>query len=169
MGRAFWVRLWGSLEEPRKVTALMVFAYAVAVVSAYMTLAMPNPHPFPWADRLLSVLGAVLMSLGGLVGMPTAWTGKWWIERGAATACLGGVGLSVFEAVVLAWPGPPELVAPALTLPAVAFSVLLFAARLLRVTGRPYAPGKGPVTPDDKAAEVLAAMVAHEHRDKAWG
>lgn len=166
MSKNWLQRLWGTMEEPRKVTTLMVVAYAVAVVAGVTMAVYPTPHPLPYSDGVLRTLGALTLGLGGLMGAPSAWLGRWWVESGAATACLGGMVLALFEVLVLVWPGSPgpPLQAPVVTIAAVLFSILFFATRRQRVRRQPYAPGKGPDTPEIQSDVLLARIIADEQR-----
>ena len=164
MSKNWLQRLWGTLEEPRRVTAFMVMAYITAVFAGLSLVLFPNPHPLPYSDGVLQVLGALTLTLGGLVGAPSAWSGRWWLETSAATACLGGSAVTLFEATVLLAPGHPDLTAPSLTIPAVIFSMLFFASRRERVRRQPYAPGRGPETPEVQSDKLLAHIIAEEHK-----
>lgn len=166
MSKNWLHRLWGTMEEPRKVTALMVTAYVVAVAAGVTMALYPTPHPLPYSDTVLRTLGALALGLGGLMGAPSAWLGKWWVESGAATSCMGGMVLALFEVLVLVWPGSPgpALQAPAVTIAGVLFSILFFATRRQRVRRQPYAPGKGPGTPEIQSDMLLARIIADEQR-----
>lgn len=159
-------RLWGTMEEPRKVTAIMVVAYIIAVAAGVTMALYPTPHPLPYSDTALRTLGALALGLGGLMGAPSAWLGKWWVESGAATSCMGGMVLALFEVLVLVWPGSPgpPLQAPGVTIAGVLFSILLFATRRQLVRRQPYAPGKGPGTPEVRSDMLLAHIIADEQR-----
>lgn len=170
MSRTLFLRIWGTLEEPRGLTAVYVVAYLVAVAAAVGAMVTPTPHPLPYTDTGLRVMVVVFLGVSGLVGAPAAWAGAWWLERAAAMGALGGAGVMLFEASV-AWlyPGGPVLMAPALTVPASVFSVLLFLVRLIRVTQQPYAPGKGPDLPEVAAERLLSHMVQEEQERKGQG
>ena len=169
MSKSWLYTLWGTLEEPRTITALMVFFYTVAVGAAVGLAIVPTPHPLPHTNAVLQVLAVGLLGLGGLIGAPTAWLGKWWLERAGATACLGGMLVLLFDVAVLLYPQEPNLAAPVLTLTAVLFSMGLWGTRILRINGQPYAPGRGPETPEMQADKLLAHIIAadHEHHGGA--
>ena len=156
--------LWRSIEEPRLVTAVMVAMYAAALLAPIAMIQNPAPNPLPRTGWIFTWAGAVFFGIGGLLGMPSAWTGKWWIERVAAGACLGGSLVMLFEVGILLHPAEPNLLAPALTLPGSVFSAGLFLTRSLRVRSRPYAPGKGPALPKAEAAAIVNQMVAEDRQ-----
>ena len=155
-------RVWASVNEPRRVTMTAVMAYAVAVAASVGVVADPTPHPIPGTDAAFIALAAALLGVGGLVGIPTAWAGRWWIERVAAMACLGGSVLFLFEALTLYAPGGPDLTAPSLTVTSAGWGVALFTSRLFRVSRRPYAAGKGPSLPEDTSDQLVAVMLVRE-------
>ena len=165
MGFRSWLMgtaMWRSIEEPRLVTVVMVTMYAAALLASAALIRTPAPTPIPHTSWIFTWVGAVFFGIGGLLGMPTAWTGKWWVERVAAGACLGGSIVMLFEVGVLLHPAEPNLLAPALTLPGSVFSVGLFLTRFFRVRSQPYAPGKGPVLPKVQATELVNQMVAED-------
>ena len=152
-----------TLEDPRKVTALVVACYVVAVGAAVGFAIAPTPTVLPHASVALRVLAVGLLGLGGIVGAPTAWLGKWWLERAAATACLGGVLVLLFDVVVLLHPNEPNLMAPVLTLTTALFSTGLWASRILRINVQPYAPGRGPEMPEMQADKLIAHIIAEDY------
>lgn len=160
MSRNLFVRIWGTLEEPRWETATYVLAYVVLLAAAVGVIVVPNPHPLPRSGVALEIATCVLLGLAGLVGAPAAWAGSWWAERAAAMAAVGGTLVMLVESVILATTF--TLAAPSLTVPASLLSLLLFVIRLLRVTTQPYAPGKGPALPEVQADHLLAAMVKED-------
>lgn len=155
-------RLWGTVEEPKWTTTIMVAGYLVAIATAIGFIVVPTPHPLPYTNLVLQVLAVGMLALGGIIGAPMAWLGRWWVERSGAALCLGGVLVTLFDVVVLLLPGGPSLVAPVLTVGAVGFSVVLFASRLSRVNKQPYAPGRGPETPEMRADKLLAHIIAED-------
>ena len=152
--------VWRTVEEPRAVTVIAVLAYAVAVWAGVGLIVDPPAHPLSHADAVLRWFGAAALITAGVLGAPAAWAGKWWLERVGATAALAGLLVTGFEVAAIAWPGPPDLYAPGLTVPAAALAILAFAARLSRVVQRPYAPGRGPELPEHKAQAVVAKIIA---------
>ena len=136
--------LWGTLEEPRWVTLTMLGAYALTFVAGVVIF--KNPHGYiagisSWSTGLLLIISAVL-------GVPSSWRGAWWIERAALIAWIGGW-LSAFVtfADIARDPG---LTIPIVTACMGGLAVLFGLTRLLRVWQLPYAPGKGPETPEQE-------------------
>lgn len=131
------VRVWGSLSEPRSVTLIMVAVYALVALSG-VYLCSSEEH-----NRAIEYLAAVLMILGGGLGVPSAWRGSWWLEGPAALLTVLGVGvLSVFEAwVALAEPRWPHH-----TLMMTLVIGLFFITRAMRVWPEMYRPGVVPTS-----------------------
>ena len=158
-------RIWGTLHEPRVVTALMVATYTV--VAATMVLILADPRPQPWDVTL----GCVITILGSALGAPSAWRGWWGVEGPAAALTALGLLAVAVEDVLRAlttdrWPGWPLLIVIAL--------LLMIAQRMARTWGRTWEPGREPDTPlrraqvgvtAAKAVEADAAVRAAERGD----
>ena len=144
-----WYRhMWGSLHDPRTVTAIMVAAYALVAVQATMILTDNAPHD------VASLIAATFMVAGGVVGVPTAWRGAWWLELGAAGAVMSGC---IFLAVLDLTARPDIL--PGYSELRTVLIALFFVTRALRIAPDMYAPGRGPVTPTREAQIRAEAMV----------
>lgn len=149
MAPRWYRRAWGSLHEPRTVTAVMVAAYALVAIQATMILADDDPHD------LAVLIAAVFMMAGGLVGVPTAWRGAWWLELGAAGTVLSGF---LFVALLDMADHPDTL--PGYSTLRTVLIVLFFLSRALRIAPDMYAPGKGPQTQTWEAQVRADTMVA---------
>ena len=77
MAPRWYRRMWGSLHEPRTVTAVMVGVYLLLTASALLILT-DRPH-----HDVTTIFAASFMLIGGLVGVPSAWRGAWWSGAGA--------------------------------------------------------------------------------------
>jgi hypothetical protein len=162
-------RIWGTLHEPRIVTALMVATYGV--VAAAMALILTSPRVQPWDVTL----GCAVTIIGCLLGAPAAWRGWWGVEGpAAALAALGLLAVAVEDALRALttdrWPGWPLLIIVAL--------LLMIAQRMARTWGRTWEPGREPDTPlrraqigvtVAKAREADAAARAVERGDTGCG
>lgn len=133
-------RLWMMLHEPRAVTATMIGLWAVMVAIGLSALLAP---PMPIAHEMgptLTVIWAVLLLVGGALGLAGCPTGWWWIER--AGVILAGTGMTVYLAVVLSLdysqPGS-RLVQAGIVLLAVG----LLVTRWLRISGAQVDPTRG--------------------------
>ena len=127
----------------------MVIAYTLVTLQAAMILADDDPHD------LAVLIAAVFMVAGGLVGVPAAWRGAWWLELGAAGAVMSGfIFLAALDLVARpdVLPGYGEL--------RTVLIALFFVTRALRIAPDMYAPGKGPNTPTREAQVRADTMVA---------
>lgn len=155
--------MWGSLHEPRDATAWAVGSYAVAVVAGFVLLLAAPVHQWSsGVDELLRWIGALLLIVGGLYGAPTAWMGVWHRERVAAVMCAAGGGVTLFEVIAIAWPGPPDLYAPWFTVIGSVWGVARFGSRFTRVREAPFAPGRGPELPEEAAKRVMSRIIADQ-------
>lgn len=146
-------RIWGTLHEPRIVTALMVVTYGV--VAAAMALILTSPRIQPWDVTL----GCVVTIIGCLLGAPSAWLGWWGVEGPAAALTALGLLTVAVEDTLRAlttdrWPGWPLLIIIAL--------LLMIAQRMARTWGRAWEPGREPDTQLRRAQIGVIVAKAHE-------
>lgn len=146
-------RIWGTLHEPRIVTALMVATYGV--VAAAMALILTSPRIQPWDVTL----GCVVTILGCLLGAPSAWLGWWGVEGpAAALTALGLLAVAVEDTLRALttdrWPGWPLLIIIAL--------LLMIAQRMARTWGRAWEPGREPDTALRRAQIGVTVAKARE-------
>lgn len=152
MTPALIVRLWGSVVEPRTVTMVTVAAYGLTATLGYSLLvAPPTGHD---QDVWLRLACALFLVGGGAVGVPSAWSGAWWLEQSAAVAAGAGMVVTIFEA--LAVHQARGLATPWITILGLVLCALFWTTRFLRVKDLPYAPGKGPLLPEQRAAVAEA-------------
>ena len=152
-----------TLSEPKIVTSIMVVTYLLALASGsmlvfsglYATHALYSP---------LAILSGITLGLSGLVGMPTAWFGKHWVERGAAIGLAAGaffVGLTIIVSYI-EHPSPPSTVESVFNILWTAIIFLYGLNRFERCRLAPYALGKGPLLPEHKK------LVAMDKMDLDW-
>ena len=146
-------RIWRSLEEPPEVTVFAVVVHFAAVVGGLGLWLGSTPVLVAVPQVFETGLG-VAFALSGLVGLPSAWTGRWWLERITLSVMLSAltvlVGLLLSTKVMGAdvyW------LTLFLTVPTYGFYI----SRWLRVRKTAYMPGTGPLTPYQKA-KVLEAV-----------
>lgn len=149
------LRLWRSLQERRTATALAIVAYTIAIIAAAAFLLRPTPG-LPDIDWWMRVIAAVVLIGSAAVGIPTAWRGWWWIERGAAGGAAIGAGITLAEVVLIdQFVASHTLVLPVITTWGGFMAVLFFVTRFARTVTAPFAPGKGPMTPEAETAHRL--------------
>ena len=148
-------RIWSSLHEPRPVTAAMVAVYlVVATVGALMLV---ESIPVMWHAPYRQIEAAILLA-AGVVGAPTAWLGRWYIERAACLAWTGVGGIMAVTLIADHWREMLTHPVTAATAIGVASWVALGLTRWVRVSHQPYAPGRGPV-PTSVQEEIAAEVV----------
>ena len=160
--RKFWGCLWRSIEEPRTATLLAIGMYLAAGVMGAGLLINPPLHPQSSPDSVLLWFVAAALLSSGLLGPVTAWRGWWWMERLAASMAVTGMVVTLFKIAAVAWPGPPDMRLPWLTIPAVLLGLLALWKRLVHVRRQPFAPGKGPDLPEVEADHLLAQMISDD-------
>ena len=147
-----WRRVWRSLTDPPHQRPVIFVAYAVTIFTGVMTLIMPPRTIESELGPALTVTWALLMLVGGVVGLGTILTRWWWVERlGIATIILG---LTVYGSVVLTL----HFVTPgsrATQLGVIVLAGLLFMLRLAAIREWSYAPRRSDVTPHDWADLVV--------------
>ena len=137
-------KILDTMEEPRSVTAVIVFVYCFISVAGAMFLLRVGG--LSW---MVIVAGAIML-VSGLLGAPSAWRGSWWLEGPAALLAVVGILLISIDELLLPtahvrWP-----------LHVIILSViigLLFLARALQVWPYSYRPGVLPKTELEKAKE----------------
>ena len=148
-----------TLSEPKIVTLIMVATYLLAIASGSMLVfsGVYATHPL---YSPLAILSGITLGLSGLVGIPTAWLGKHWVERGAAIGLAAGaffVGFTILVSYI-------EHLSPPLTVESI-FNVLWTGIVFLYGLNRfercrlaPYALGKGPLLPEHKKLVAISKM-----------
>lgn len=135
------------MEEPRLVTAVMVWVYWL--ISLTGTLFLFRVGTLSW---MVIVAGAIML-VSGLLGAPSAWRGSWWLEGPAALLAVVGILLISIDELLL----PTAHVR--WSLHGIILSVIIglfFLARALRVWPYSYRPGVLPKTELEKAEEKYA-------------
>lgn len=133
-----------TMEEPRLVTAVMVMVYWL--ISFTGTLFLLRVGSLSW---MVIVAGAIML-VSGLLGVPSAWRGSWWLEGPAALLAVVGMLLISIDELLLPtahvrWP-----------LHVIILSVIIglfFLGRALRVWPYLYRPGVLPKTELERAEE----------------
>lgn len=139
--------LFGTMQEPRSVTAVMVAVYWL--ISFTGTLFLLRVGSLSW----LVITAGAIMLVSGLLGAPSAWRGSWWLEGPAALLAVVGMLLISIDELLLPtahvrWP-----------LHVIILTViigLLFLGRALLVWPYSYRPGVLPKTELEKAEEKYA-------------
>ena len=149
MGR----RLWGTLHEPRAISAMMVATYVLIAVAVALILGAPRIQPWDVTVGCLTTIS------GCAIGAPAAWRGWWGVEGpSAALVALGLIAVAVEDAARALtsdhWPGWPFCIVLAL--------LLMIGQRIARTWGRTWEPGREPDTPLRRAQIGLTVAKVHE-------
>lgn len=142
--------LWESLEVPRAATAVAVAVYISSTLAGVMFATDAAWAGLDAAQVWLRALCVLLLVGGGAVGVPAAWRGLYWLERGAALSVAFGTLLLASNVYVLApsvWPLMTHFLV---------MSLGFLTHRLIRVMRSPFEPGKGPLLPG-QLAQIDAA------------
>lgn len=158
-------RLWGTLHEPRAISAMMAATYVLIAIAVALILGAPRIQPWD------VTVGCLITICGCAIGAPAAWRGWWGVEGpSAALVALGLIAVAVEDAARALtsdhWPGWPLFIILAL--------LLMIGQRIARTWGRTWQPGCEPDTPlrqaetSATAAKVIeadAAARAMERKD----
>lgn len=155
-------KIWVSLQEPRSVTFIMVLTYFAGLVGGTVYFVFGN-HNTPLPVLVHNMIVSGFFVAAGLLGIPSAWRGRWWLERIAVLFVVSAATLRMIVSI-LALPASTELLYS--TLPWF-FLILFMLTRWLRVRLVPYRPGSGPLPAEQKAAIVRAAIEAEDRKAKA--
>ena len=146
-------RLWGTLHEPRVISAMMVATYVLLAVAVSLILAAPRIQPWDVS------LGCLIALSGCAMGAPAAWRGWWSVEGpSAALVALGLLVVAIEDALRALtsdhWPGWPLFIILSL--------ILMIGQRMARVWGRDWEPGREPDTPLRRAEIGVTVAKARE-------
>lgn len=133
-----------TMEEPRSVTAIMVVVYCLISVTGVMFLLRVGSLPG------VVIAAGVIMLVSGILGVPSAWRGSWWLEGPAAL--LGVVGMLLISIDELLLP-TAHFMWPLHVIILSIIIGLFFLGRALRVWPYSYRPGVLPKTELEKAEE----------------
>lgn len=137
--------LWSKVNEPRVIAASHALVYfALFSAGLYALVNPPGTVDHAIGPVAMNLLAGIL-TLGGLIGVPTALYGSWWLERTAVG--LVALALSLYLIVVL-WMQYDSTSGNRLLQAAAIFGliVLHFPVRWHRVKQRPWDPDRPRVT-----------------------
>ena len=136
-------QIWGTIREPRALTATFMAAYALAVIAGFIIVIDHVNAIATW----VSVLCGGLLIVGGTLGIPSAWLGAWHVERGAAIAITFGH----LTGILVAMEAHRNIGLVFVFLTPVLFmtGALMGIIRYIFAISNPYAPGKGPILPEN--------------------
>lgn len=131
--------LWMKIQEPRALSVIYFLAYLViSVVGLAVAIDPPRTIQNSIGHGLMIGWGGLLL-LGGILGAVTVLPGVWWLERSAAIACMTAI--VIYGATVAGLP-VTQFSTRIATLGFLAFAVLAFATRLVKIRHFAYDPEK---------------------------
>ena len=149
-----FTRVWGTLREPRAVTALTVGAYILTLVLALRVLQTDSDRDLP------TLITCAALVVASSVGGASAWRGFWAVE-GPAAVIVGG---AVTTLGIISWTDPllREDWTGVMALACLTVAVTMW-ARAARVWPYAWAPGREPPGTVSRAVRE-AEEAAHEGR-----
>jgi hypothetical protein len=132
-------RMWLRVQEPRALSVIYFFAYiAIGVLGLAVVTDPPRTVQTALGHTLLIAWGTMLL-IGGGLGTISVLPGIWWLERAASGFCM--TALAVYGVAIAALPITQVSVRVA-SICFVIFSILAFAARLVKIRHYAYDPEK---------------------------
>jgi len=133
------LNLWLKVQEPRALSVIYFFAYLViSVMGLAVAIDPPRAVQSATGTALMIVWGTLLL-VGGALGSISVLPGIWWLERAATGFCMTAIG--IYGAAIAAYP-VNQISTRVATLCFVIFSLLAFAARLVKIRHYAYDPEK---------------------------
>ena len=90
-----WIRV--IADDPRTSTTLLVVAYTCIAVTGIVGMTLPHTLNNEARFYYPSFLGALLATLGGVLGAISVPRGVWWLERGSISLMAGAVVARIYS------------------------------------------------------------------------
>jgi len=131
--------LWLKIQEPRALSVIYFFAYvAISLLGLFVATDPPRTVQSSLGNPLM-VWWGVLLLVGGVLGSVSVLPGIWWLERAATFCCMTAI--AVYGGVLASLP-VTQMSVRAASLCFIVFSILAFAARLVKIRHHAYDPEK---------------------------
>ncbi|WP_422758298.1 hypothetical protein [Paenarthrobacter sp. C1] len=131
--------IWLKVQEPRALSVIYFFAYlAIGLLGLFVATDPPRNVQSSLGTGLLTFWGGLLLT-GGALGSFSVLPGIWWLERAATLMCMTAIGI---YGVTMAAAPITQLSLRMATLCFITFSILAFAARLVKIRQYAYDPEK---------------------------
>jgi hypothetical protein len=131
--------IWLKVQEPRALSVIYFFAYlAIGLLGMFVATDPPRNVASSLGTGLLTFWGGLLL-VGGALGSFSVLPGIWWLERAATLMCMTAVGI---YGVTMAAAPVTQLSLRMASLCFITFSILAFAARLVKIRHYAYDPEK---------------------------
>jgi hypothetical protein len=131
--------MWLMIQEPRFFSICYCGAYLMMAIAGTAVLLDPPRTMEHGLGEILVHVWAGLLIFGGVLGSLTTLPGIWWLERPATIACMFAI--TIYGAAVLALP-LTQPSARIVSMCFIAFALLTFAVRLVKIKHFAYDPEK---------------------------
>lgn len=140
MNNPNWMHtLWSRIQEPRVVSIVQTLIYALCFTGGLVTIIDPPTSIKGAFGGGVTLAWGIFAVIGGLMGMYSAPTGKWLIEKPAIIACSTAVFLYAGLIITLQFTESGNRI-PQLVF--VLIGLLHFVNRYWRIKPYSYEPGK---------------------------
>lgn len=137
---------WGLVNEPRQITILVFFGYAVLTWGGWSALHEPPTTVENAAGTVAMTLLSVMLVSGGIIGAITCLPGWNWLERGGVL--LSGTAALIYCALAIGLGVTTESNRD-LQISVILFAVIMLTGRAVWIWDRPYARRRDDNTPAD--------------------
>jgi hypothetical protein len=90
-----WIR--AIADDPRASATLLIIAYSSIAITGLFGVALPHTLNSEARFYYPSFLGALLATLGGVLGAISVPRGVWWLERGSISLMAGAVVARIYS------------------------------------------------------------------------
>lgn len=137
--KAALLKLWLRVQEPRALSVIYFFAYlAISILGLTIVVDPPRTIQTSIGHGLLIGWGSMLL-IGGALGSASVLPGIWWVERAATGFCM--TAFLVYGVALTAVP-VTQFSSRVISICFIIFSLLAFAARLVKIRHYAYDPEK---------------------------
>lgn len=132
-------RAWLKVHQPRVISVLYFAIYAVAAAGGITALTNPPRSIEGVIGQVAMTTLALLLTLGGILGAPSALLGAWWLERLAVVSI--GFSAAIYGSIVITLE-VQETGNRKLQLSIILMVLLMQGVRWHRIRQRPYDPSR---------------------------
>ncbi|WGH91457.1 hypothetical protein QDX23_03560 [Auritidibacter ignavus] len=130
-------RIWGKISEPRVINFATWIGYWHALIpGVYSIFQPPSSIQGAIGDYAMLVI-AILVTIGGAIGLLTCLNGAWWLERWAVVSLIAGAFMYYLIVITLHVSSPGNRLLQA---GIIGCAICLLICRLLRVSTRQQDP-----------------------------
>ena len=133
-------RIWQLIQEPRMITALTSAYWSMVTCIGVAALVTP-PETIDYnVGATLTLVWAVFLLLGGILGVVGCLLGWWWVERAGMISAGTGTVIYLSVVMILHFQGPePRLVGAGF----ISLTLFAFVVRWFHIRGAQVDPTRG--------------------------